>query len=240
MVTTKEWSFSYSKLKNYETCPKRHYEIDLAKSYVEVKEPGGPLDWGDQVHAAMAKALRGQVPVDADGIAVGGPGYLPPVMEDYQHWVDKVKRGPGTLLIEQKYAITKDFKATQYFANNVWLRMIGDVVRIDGPVALALDWKTGRVPDVDDSVQLMLMAQAIFSFYPLVQHVRSEYIWLKENCSSPEVFTRQSVALQWVALLDRVAELKAAHDAQNYPPKPNKNCKKWCVVISCPFHGKGY
>ncbi len=29
----KEWSWSYSKLKNYEVCPKRHYEVDVLKNY---------------------------------------------------------------------------------------------------------------------------------------------------------------------------------------------------------------
>lgn len=235
----KSFNWSYSKIKNYETCAKRYYEIDVAKNFAEAKVPGGPLDWGDKVHFAMAAALRNEAPLAPDGskIVVGAPGTLPPEMASYQHWIDKFKKGPGHLLVEQKYAITKDFGATQYFANNVWYRGIGDVVRVDGPVGLIGDWKTGAVKE--DPVQLLLMAQCLFSFYPLLKVVRSEFIWLQDDSHSKEIITRQRLALEWIAILDRVAALEEATKAQAFPPKPGALCKKWCVVNTCPFWGKG-
>jgi hypothetical protein len=220
----KQFAWSFSKLKNFETCPKRHYEIDIAKTYAEAMEPGGALDWGNQVHKALALACDGKAP-------------LPPEMADYQKWVDKVRAGPGDLYVEQKYAITKDFQKTSWFGHNAWYRGIGDVVRVAGPVALIMDWKTGKI--LVDSVQLMLMAQCIFSHFPQVKKVRSEYVWLKEDCSTPELFDRQDVADAWVGVLDRVVNLENAAKSQNYPPKPGKLCRKWCPVMSCPYHGKG-
>lgn len=220
----KEWSWSYSKLKNYFTCPKRHYEIDILKSYVEATQPGGPLEEGNAAHDALAKACTGKEP-------------LPIRFSHYQHWVDRVRSGPGELLVEQKYAITRDFRATTYFARDVWYRGIGDIVRIDGPVALILDWKTGKI--LEDSVQLMLMAQCLFSHYPNLKRVRSEFVWLKEDCTTPEVFDRSEVADQWTDLLPRVNELEGASKTLTYPPKPGGLCKKHCVVTACPFHGKG-
>lgn len=235
----KEWNWSYSKLKNAEACPKRHYEIDVAKNFVEKKEPGGPLDWGDKVHSAMADALANNSPKDPDvkTLIVGTPGQLPPMMADYQKWIERVKRGPGHLLIEQKYAITRNFAATHYFANNVWYRGIGDAVRVAGDVGLIIDWKTGRIKE--DSVQLKLMAQCLFSFYPLLKVVRSEFIWLQEDDHTAEIVTRESLAMDWVGILDRVAALEDMHKAQAFPPKPGALCKKWCAVNTCPFWGKG-
>ena len=220
----KEWSWSYSKLKNFEVCPKKMYEVDIAKSYSEPKVPGGPLDWGDRVHGALANALKDVAP-------------LPPEMAEYQHWVDRVKRGAGQLLVEQKYAITRQFQKTQYFADDVWYRGIGDVVRVDGNLALVLDWKTGKI--LEDSVQLMLMAQCLFSHYPELKYVRSEFVWLKDDCTSPELFTRQEVGDQWVGLLDRVNALETAAKTMTYPPKPGGLCVKHCPVESCPFFRKG-
>lgn len=220
----KEWAWSYSKLKNYETCPKRHYEIDILKSVAEVQEPGGPLDWGNKAHDALAKACA--------GVAL-----LPEPFMEYQAWVDRVRAGPGELLVEQKYAITRQFGQTKYFAKDVWYRGIGDIVRLYKDVALILDWKTGKI--LEDPVQLMLMAQCIFSHYPQVERVRSEYVWLKDDCTTPEVFDRKEVADQWIALLPRVRALEAASKTQTFPPKPSGLCKKHCVVTSCPFHGKG-
>lgn len=221
----KEWSWSYSKLKNFEVCPKRMYEVDILKSYVEPEDPNGPLAWGNRVHDALAKAIK-------------GPDHtLPSEMHDYQVWVDRVLKGPGTLYVEQKYAIDRQFQKTEYFAKNVWYRGIGDVVRIDRDIALVLDWKTGKI--LEDSVQLMLMSQCIFSHFPQVNHVRSEFVWLKDDCTSPELFSRQEVADQWVGLLDRVNGLEQASKDLNYPPKPGRLCRSYCPVASCVFHRKG-
>lgn len=220
----KGFSWSYSKLKNFEVCPKKMHEVDILKSYSEPDDPNGPLVWGNRVHKALAEALSGKCP-------------LPAEMQEYAPWVDRVKRGSGQLYVEQKYAITRDFRKTAYFADDVWYRGVGDVVRLADNIALVLDWKTGKI--LEDSVQLMLMAQCLFAHYPQLQYVRSEFVWLKDDCTTPELFTRQEVADQWVGLLDRVNSLEQAAKNQDYPPKPGRLCKNYCPVVSCPFHGKG-
>lgn len=231
----KEWAWSYSKLKNYEVCPRKHYEVDLAKTFAETQDddPDSALNYGNRVHKALAEALKGTP--------------LPIEFTHFQKWVDRVLAGPGQLFVEQQYAITRDFAPTKWFANDVWVRMIGDVVRIDEPftdrhgkryrLALVLDWKTGKI--LEDSVQLMLMAQALFSHFPDLTHVRSEFVWLKDDCTTPELFTREEVAQAWTGLLERVFSLENAHKTQNYPPKPGRLCKKYCPVASCPYWKKG-
>lgn len=214
------FTWSYSKLKNYDTCPKRHYEVDIAKHFTEDSEQ---LQWGNRLHKSLADACTGKVP-------------LPKELEDYQHWVDKVRAGPGELLVEQKFAITRDFQPCEYFGPKVWYRGICDVLRVDGPIAKALDWKTGKIQH--DSIQLMLMAACIFAFHPEVKRIGTEFIWLKENCSTPEVFDRATMAQQWIGVLERVKVLEEAGRTMTYPPKPGRLCANWCPVLSCSFHGK--
>jgi hypothetical protein len=198
------------------------YEVDIRKAH---KDTGGEaLEWGNRVHDVLAKALKSKLP-------------LPKEMAAYQYWVDRVAAGAGELLVEQQYAITRDFQSTGYFSNDAWYRAKGDVVRLNGDVALVLDWKTGKV--LEDPVQLMLMAQCIFSHYPKITHVRSSYVWLKDDCETPELFTRQEVADQWRALLPQVQAMEKAQAELNFPPNPGYLCKKYCPVVSCPFHGKG-
>jgi hypothetical protein len=211
---------SYSKLKNYETCPKKHYEVDIAKNY---QDESDQLAWGNRMHKALADACTGKTP-------------LPEELKDYQKWVNKVRAGPGELLVEQKYALTRDFQATEYFGPRVWWRSIGDAVRVDGPVALGLDWKTGKI--LHDSVQLMLLAQCIFAYHPDVQAVRTEFIWLKDDCMTSDMWRRDTIANEWIGLLPRIKALEDANATMNYPPKPGKLCYKWCPVLSCPYHGK--
>lgn len=222
----KDWSWSYSKLKNFEVCPRKHYEVDLAKTAAETQsdDPDSALNYGNRVHAVFKEALL-------NGAA------LPDEMSHLKIWVDRVKAGPGQLLVEQKYAINRNFQKTGYFAPDAWVRMIGDVVRIDRDIALVIDWKTGKI--VEDSVQLMLMAQALFSHYPALKRVRSEFVWLKDDCTSPEVFDRKELADQWVELMPRVNKLEDAHKAQSYPPKPGGLCKRYCPVQTCPYWKKG-
>lgn len=220
----KAFAWSFSKLKNYETCPKRHYEVDLARNYTD--EDSEALKWGNSVHAAMAARL--------------GPARkpLPDDMALYEPWAKRVDGGPGVLYLEQKYAITKEFGKCAYFADNAWYRGIGDAVRISSRVGLVIDWKTGAIKE--DSVQLALMAQCIFAHFPEVQKVRSVYAWLKEgdDCKTDDVFDRSDMADLWVGLLDRVAMLEQAYTTQSYPPKPGRLCKSWCPVTSCIHHGK--
>lgn len=227
------FTWSYSKLKNYETCAFRHKKIDLDKLFVEQVEEGGPLDWGNKVHSALHGRL-GELKTP-----------LPPDMQEYEKWAVRVEAGPGTLLVEQKFGITRHLVKSAWMGGTVWFRGIGDFVRIHGSVALVGDWKTGKV--VEDSVQLGLMAQCIFSHYPEVQHVRSEFIWLQDDTHTPEVFARADMPAFWaepfgshtLSLLERVNMLEQAMISQTYPMKPGGLCKKYCAVSVCPYWKKG-
>lgn len=221
MAYTKTFSWSYSKYKNWKVCPKRHYEVDLQKNYTESSVH---LTWGNEVHDGLAKACTGAVP-------------LPDNMKDYQHWVSEMQSGPGALLVEQKLAITKDFQPCGWSDwNNAWYRAVVDAVRIDHSVALARDWKTGKPQH--DSRQLMLNTQTLFSHYPKLRRVKTEFVWLKDGYATPETFDRATIAHEWPPVLAEVAEMQEAARTNNYPPKPNHFCHHNCPVLSCTFHGK--
>lgn len=217
----KAFAWGYSKLKNFETCPKRHYEIDIAKNFSDGE--GEALVWGNRVHEAIADALIRKMP-------------LPAEMADYQKWLDRVQAGNGKLLVEQKFAITRDFQPTQWFGSNVWMRGICDALRVDGPVAIALDWKTGKMKI--DSVQLMLMAQCIFAHHPQVRRIRTAFVWLQDDCETEETFDRNTIPREWVGLLPRVQELENAAKNMDYPAKPGRLCARWCPVLNCEYHGR--
>lgn len=220
-VMEKPFAWSYSKLKNYEACPKRHYHVDLIKDCKE--EDSEQLLWGNQVHKALAKRL-----------SVGSP--LPPGMEQYGKWCERILATEGTILVEQQLAITRDFAPCEWFGKAAWYRGVADVLKITGPVALAVDWKTGKI--LEDAVQLALMAACVFAHHPAVHKIRTEFVWLKDGCSSREDFDRESMATMWRNIWQRVEQLEHAHKTTSYPAKPGYLCRKWCPVSSCPHHGK--
>jgi hypothetical protein len=216
----KPFAWSYSKLKNYESCPKRYFHVDVEKSIKE--EESEELKFGNMLHKALAKACAGEEE-------------LPKPFASYQEWVDKVRTGNATIHVEQQLAIREDLTATEWFGRDAWFRGIADVIKVVGPVALVLDWKTGKI--VEDSVQLALMAQCVFAHYPEIMKLRTEFIWLKEDATTRADFVREDMVKVWAGLLPRVTMLKGAHDSMNFPPKAGYLCRKWCPVSQCPHHG---
>jgi hypothetical protein len=223
---SKPFAWSFSRLKNYETCPKRHYEVDIAKNFKE--EGSEALLWGEQVHKAAELCLEKNEP-------------LPIGMPTLQRWIDVIKDVKyDKLLVEQKLAITKDFQACGYFDRPCWFRTKADVLGIMGKVALAIDWKTGKFQE--DSQQLALMAAAAFANFPALKQIRTEFIWLKEGpgVSTREDFLRADIVKIWKNIWPRIETLEHAYNTNTYPPKPGALCRKWCVVKSCPHNGESY
>ena len=225
VVTTrskpKAFAWSYSKLKNYETCPKRHYHVDVKKDVKD--EESEHITYGNAVHKALAGA-----------IGSGDP--LPKPFESLKPWVDKVTSSQGTILVEQQLAVTEELNPTEWFGKDAWYRGIADVIKIVGPVAVVLDWKTGRISE--DGVQLALMAQCVFAHHPGIEKIRTEFVWLKEDATTRADFTRADMVKVWAGLLPRVTTLKNAYTGANFPPKPGYLCRRFCPVVSCPHHGE--
>jgi hypothetical protein len=219
----KAWAWSYSKLKNFESCPKRHWHVDLAKDVQE--EDSEQLTYGNTLHKVIADALSGKAK-------------LPDHFNHLQPWVNKVVDGAtkGSVLVEQQLAINADFGKTGWFDNDVWFRAVADVIKIGGPVALVLDWKTGKI--LEDGIQLALTAATVFAHHPDIHALRTEFIWLKEDATTRADFTRADMPAMWAGVLPRVQMLKAAHDTTSYPAKPGYLCKRYCPVRQCPHNGE--
>src|SRR5262245_17098835 len=110
---SKGFAWSYSRLKGFEDCPRRYHETQILKRWPDERSEN--LEWGETVHAAIAKALK-----------TGKE--LPLAFIAYQPWLDKVNRTKGELLVEDqcKWAITREFKPTAYFSKTVWARSQAD------------------------------------------------------------------------------------------------------------------
>lgn len=218
----KPFTWSYSKLKNYAACPRKHWSVDIVKTVQE--EESEILAWGNLVHKHMAMRLKDKTK-------------LPATMVGYERHAAGVEAIPGALHVEQKYGLTEALSGCGYFDRSVWYRGVGDVVKLHGSRALAIDWKLGKI--IEDSVQLALMAACIFGHYPQIQQVDTVFMWLKDDAKTHEVFTRDDMVGVWASLMPRINEYKQAVADQNFPPKPGGLCRKWCPVTACEFHGEG-
>ncbi len=220
---------SYSRLKNFESCPKRHYNYDLAPWDERIRDtgPSDALQEGIRVHEALAAALVGLAS-------------LPAEMQEYQQYVDRIKMGQGELLVEKNLAFDAEFKACMYKSPKVFWRCKIDVIKHQDKVAVVWDWKTGKVKVEPD--QLFLSAQAVFSHFPAIMLVQSSFVWLNEE--PDDAFTmvwyhRRDMAKGWAELMPRIDKMRVAYKIEEFPPKPSGLCKSYCGVTSCIYHGKG-
>jgi PD-(D/E)XK nuclease superfamily len=219
----KPFAWSFSRLRNYETCPRRHNEVDLLKNFKD--ETSEALVWGELVHKAAEAYLTKGTP-------------LPVGMPALQDWLDRIKSVPyDKLMAEQQLGITKDFGPAGYWDRNVWFRTKVDILGIAGPVALIIDLKTGKL--IEESQQLALMSAAVFANFPAIQRIRSEFAWLKEgkDVSTREDFSRKDLANIWKNIWPRIETLEQAYITNTYPPKPGGLCRRYCPVKSCEFNG---
>lgn len=215
-------AWSFSSLTQYRNCPKQYHEVRFLKNFKEVK--GEEALWGDRVHKSIEKYLTDGTPL------LEGMDVWLPILEPFR----KLR---GILHVENQLAITAGFQPCAWFAKDTWCRGIIDALWIDGAVAKAVDWKTGkRKPNSD---QLALFALLVFAHYPEVQDVRTKFVWLKPGVVDPtETFTRDMIPQLWQLFLQDVKRIEYSIASDVWTPRTSGLCSAWCPVVTCSFNGK--
>lgn len=208
--------WTYSQLESFETCPKKHYHLKVARDVVEPPSPHA--EWGTRVHTAFEDAVQKQQ-------------ILPEGMTQWQSLANKIARLPGEKFPEIKLAIDSSFKPADW--KNAWSRGIADLLVVCGKKAAVIDYKTGKRKP---SEQLDLYANYVFHHYPEVEKVTTCYVWLKERKIDRKSISRASLPVTWQSLLPRVRKLESAYERDSWPARPSGLCNGWCPVTSCPFN----
>src|SRR5215475_15042814 len=159
-----DFTWSYSRLRNYETCPKRHYHYDVVKDIKDSESP--QLSEGNAVHQALELRVRAKKK-------------LPLGMGQYEAIMAKLVALPGEIYAEQKLALTQAFMPVAYFGRGVWFRTVLDFCAINGKTAAVIDYKTGKPGP--DQTQLQLLSATILHHEPEVERVRARLLFLNHN-----------------------------------------------------------
>lgn len=215
------FTWSYSQLKNYETCPKRYWHYNVLK---DVKEPEtDQLREGNALHKAFELRVKSATP-------------LPLGYRHHEPLLQKLIGAPGETYAEQKLALTSSFTPSTYFAKNVWFRTVIDFTKIHNGLATVIDYKTGKV--AEDMTQCQLMAATLFACDPGIKRVKAGLLFLAYGQTERAEFVREDLTEIWGEILPRVKKVEKARATQEFPPKPSGLCKKYCAVASCPHHGR--
>jgi hypothetical protein len=227
--TSKPFTWSYSRLRDYRICPKKFNETILLKKHPEPKTP--ELEAGDRLHAAFTRRVEQGLP-------------MPTGYKEFNDWGDEAAsiKMPGQVnLCEKEVALTRGLKPTGYYANDVWLRVKIDLLKLypqgnATSLAQVIDYKTGKYKD--DIIQLAIYAQAVFSLFPEIVGVRCEYWWTQLHDKSHELFKREDMKELWGELLPELTRMEQAQKDNNFPATKNGLCKEYCPVVTCEHNGR--
>jgi hypothetical protein len=212
--------WTYSHLDQHEQCPRRFYEVKIAKRFIE--PPSEHIKWGNEVHTAFEKRVLDHMP-------------LPDGMKQWEAIAAKLAALPGQKFAEKKMALNKAFQPCDYWQS--WTRGQPDLLVVNSRKAAVVDYKTGKRKP---SEQLDLYALYVFSYYPDVEYVDTAFVWLKEKRIDRKTIVRSEIPNTWQSFLPRVAKLESAYERESWPAKPSGLCKGWCPVTNCEhFRTKG-
>jgi CRISPR/Cas system-associated exonuclease Cas4 (RecB family) len=197
-------SYSNSSIKTYQQCPFKYKLTRIDK----LSEPTGEAaERGKNIHKEFEDALKGMLFSDA-----------------YEYWIEYI-----TSLIQNKvqsevpFGITKDWKACDFEADDVWIRGIVDAMYIKDDVMHILDWKTGKERDYAD--QLNMYATIMLAIHPEINKVTMEICYIDLNKkSSYGHMTRDTFENNKQAIIDLVTKIE---NDDIYAPKPDYLCR-WC------------
>lgn len=210
--------FSYSRLNDYELCPRQFHEVAIKKSFAKQTTP----------EMAEGKATHKHLE-----LRVGQGALLPTHLKHMEPTALALANAPGTKLCEHQMAITTEFKPTGWFGKDVYCRAIADLVIDAGTKAALFDYKTGKKSN--DFLQLRLTATIYFMYAPRVEEINCAYIWTKDGTSSPVKITRGEIPNVWSGLAPRIARYQEAFDSNDFPPRQSWACKR-CPVTTCQYN----
>ena len=114
---------------------------------------------------------------------------------------------------------------------------MADVVKLNYPAAMVIDWKAGKSANVDP-IQNVLLSLMLLIQFPKLDRVVSIFAWLKEDSRTVQRLDRRDAADQWALLMPRVERFRQASELVNFPPQRGRLCRNYCPVKTCEYHGR--
>ncbi len=212
----KPFAWSFSVLDMFEVCPKKYWHIKREKDFRDA-DSSAARD-GKYVHEVMHNRVLEGIP-------------FPPQLRHFDKIAKRFADAEGSKYGEMKLALNKKFEPRDFFAKDVWVRAIIDLLIVRADTAIIVDWKTGKKKERWD--QLRLAAAILSRYMPEINHFTLVYVWLKDTELSKETIEKDDLRSVWMGFLPRVNDIVDAINATNFPAKKSGLCG-WCPVSSCP------
>lgn len=223
MAELPPWSFSM--LDMFAQCPKKAFHKYMLKE----KEPESEaMRKGNLFDKAIEARLQKGTPLPAE----------------YAQWGDKAAsvasfcKGGAKLATQMKLGLRKDFTPCGFFDKDVWGRGALDVLVLNYPTAIIIDWKTGKnsesKPWYNGGLQIKIFALFVLKHYPKINKITAFNVYEKEF-GNPYQFTRDDQGMLWKEVLPKIITVEKAFAQQSWPACKGPLCG-YCPVVTCNFH----
>jgi RecB family exonuclease len=230
---TQVMPLSFSRLSTFEQCPAQFDYLYVSKRVQSTSNEAA--DYGDRVHKvleAYGNAIgQGQEAKEA-AVALEDTDEARSTLKQWGGVVEKIMARPGTKLFEHQMSVNRQLQPVEWFAKDVWIRSIADVLVVDGDTAYCLDYKTGKVKD--NPTQLQLFAAMVMWHFPEVKTVKTSFMWLRFNEMTNAKYERRFLGALWRGLEPRFDKVQEIIDLGVFNTKPSGLCP-WCPAKAiCP------
>lgn len=216
-------AWSYSSVKLFDQCPRKYNHLRVLKDVKE--ESSEHLTYGKEVHKAAEDYVKQDTPIP----------------DNLQHTVpviDALKNKPGEKHCELRLGVEKqgdEYTPCGFFANNVWLRTVVDLLIVDGTEGWLIDYKTGKNVRYADARQLHVMAGASFVHYPQLKTIKAGLAYLDTDDIIKESYAAEDKVACLNTFSSQLDRLQGAVDSGVWNANPGPLCG-WCPVVNCEHH----
>jgi hypothetical protein len=230
-------AMSYTKLKDYSTCPRMFYKKHLTGMPFE-SSPA--LEWGKRVHSAYENFVLHDTPIPTDVEQKSGSS----VPQMIKGQAEKLS-AEGALLVpvfgEQEWAIDFAGRCARWRdGSGVFMRGKADIGYGARTMCFIGDYKTGKggYPDTDqlDALALLATAQPQLKCYGRVTgallFVEADKLVMKETDTSTA--GRLALLKDWQS---RALEVVTSYEQDRWVEKSSGLCG-WCPDTDCPHNTK--
>jgi CRISPR/Cas system-associated exonuclease Cas4 (RecB family) len=208
---------SFSRLKDYESCPMRAKLKYIDKRPApEAFQNNEYTLLGHKIH----KALEDYIQHKTDS--------LPPECQLVSATAAELRElfPTGVVEVEQDWGFGPHWEITDWFSETIWLRVKLDVfVRVVEEHGRVIDWKSGKVKEIEHTSQGQLYAIAAFCRYPELAVVDVEFIYTQTGKSRRRTYLRKDIVPLVANWDQRLTKMTAA---TVHPAKPNKGKCTYC------------
>lgn len=219
--TNLKWS--YSSLKQFQNCPKQYYHQRIVKDVAQIESAA--MLYGTQLHKAAEEY-----------IGEGKP--IPPQFAYVQPYLDRLNAIPGEKHCELRFGLKETgngLEGCDFFAEDVWLRGVADLVVIDGVKAFSVDYKTGKSAKYADPKQLDVVAGALFVLFPEVETIKSGLLFVVSKDFVAKEHTRDKAQQYIDQFRFDLERIETAMETGVWNAKPSALCR-FCPVVECNHH----